>query len=93
MPAPINTHMPEFAQGVAALPNACVLVVDTGLRNLKSAAVSMKRDTITANEESHAIVNFTEGSPKITIKVYKGGTASGTIGDSACNVAWMAVGE
>jgi len=93
MTAPINTHMPEFAQGVAALPAACVLVVDTGLRYLKSAVVAMKRDTITANEESHAIVNWVGGSSKITIKVYKGGTASGTIGDTACNVAWMAVGE
>jgi hypothetical protein len=29
----------------------------------------------------------------VTFKVYKGGTGSGTIGDSAVNIVWMAFGK
>lgn len=89
MSAPKSTHIPEVAHGIAAVTGT--LIVETDLRDIQTAVATLKATAIAANEESHAIVTWS-GS-KLTIKVYKGGTASGTIGDSAVNVCWMAIGQ
>lgn len=89
-----STHMPHFAGGVESVTGT--LTVDTGIRGPLQAAVATLATDEAANEECHVTV---ERAPivggqnaKITLKVWKGGTASGTAGDSAVNVEWMALG-
>jgi hypothetical protein len=93
MPEPKSTHLPEVSGGVTAVGTTGIAIVDTGLREIQAVSAMLKANSITANEESHVIANWTEGSPKVTFKVYKGGTGSGTIGDSAVNIVWMAFGK
>lgn len=96
MTAPGSTHIPHFAGGVESVTDT--LTVDTGLRDVQAVSATLAADVL-ANEEAHVTVSRVaqvEGEPgnaKIILKVWKGGTASGTVGDTAVNVEWMALGK
>lgn len=88
-----STHLPGVAGGVVSVTG--YTVIETGLREVKSASGSIKANSVTANEETTVVVNW-GGSlepGQLRIAVYKGGTASGTVGDSAVDVSFTALGD
>lgn len=84
-----STHIPEFAAGSVSVTGS--EVVKTGLREIQGCSAVLD-GTITANEES-AVTATVQNANEILIRVYKGGTGSGTAGDSAVTVNWMALGK
>jgi len=95
-PAALSDHIVGVAGAVESVTGT--LVVDTGLKKLQSFAAALKLTTVAANEES--IVTWEEvppqnpgGTVKVTLYVWKGGTSSGTAGDSAVDVSWVAIGS
>lgn len=95
MTAPVSPHTPILAGGIEAVTGT--LEVDTGLRDLQSFAASLAADAMTANEEATVSWKVTSAadaaSVKVTLYVWKGGTGSGSAGDSAVDVSWIALGE
>jgi len=95
MSAPLSNHIPGVAGATESITAS--LVVNTGLQRLQSFVPSIQASAMSANEE--ATVSWEEqarvaGEPvKVKIFVWKGGTASGSAGDSAVNVSWIAIGE
>lgn len=95
-PAALSDHLVGVAGGVEAVTGT--KIVDTGLTKLQSFSAALKLTTVTANEES--LVTWEEvppqvpgGTVKVTLYVWKGRTASGTAGDTATNVSWIAFGS
>lgn len=90
----LSTHIPGIAHGLEAVTGSAI--IDTGLRNLEGFSACIQ-GTVAANEES--IVSFVPiaqsagETAKVTVYVYKGGTAHATAGDSAVNVSWIAIGS
>ena len=91
----LSTHIPGLAGDVVAVTGT--LIVDTGLRNMQSCCANLQAAAMTANEE--ATVSWEElpqlpgSTVKVKLYVWKGGTASGSAGDSAVNVSWIAMGD
>lgn len=92
----LSKHIPGMSGGKVSVTGT--LTVDTGLRNIRSAVACLGTDAV-ANEEATvtvkrvAQVRGEPGNAKIILKVWKGGTASGTAGDSAVDVEWLAIGD
>ena len=95
MTAPVSPHFPILAGGIESVVGT--FEVDTGLRKLQSFAANLVASSVTANEESKVTWLVTSAadaaSVKVTLYVWKGGTADGSAGDSAVDVSWIALGE
>lgn len=93
----LSRHLPQVAGAEVTVPATGVLVVDTELRNLKSITATLSAAAIVANEESLIAIekNAAEpgGTQKVTVRVFKGGTAHGTIADTATKVFILALGD
>jgi hypothetical protein len=91
----LSSHQPGISHGEEEITGSAT--IDTGLRTLKNFTPSLKEASITANEESiltwMPVAQTAGDTVKVIVYVTKGGTASGTAGDSAVTVAWLAVGE
>lgn len=92
-----SPHTPLFAGGIESVTGS--LEVDTGLRDIQTATVSMI-NTITADEEGIPSWKKTGGpgvdgrkTAHITIYVWKHGANSGVAGDSAVDVSWIALAQ
>lgn len=89
----LSKNYPALARGVVAVTGSAI--VETGLREIIGVSANIKADSLTANEETTVVVNF-GGSlepGQLRLAVYKGGTGSGTIGDSAVDVSFTAEGD
>ena len=87
-----STHLPEVSGAIADIGTSGLLTVDTGLRKVRSFAVTMA-STPAAAAASCAGVLATpaNGTTKLALKVVK---ADGvTAADAASKVAWIAIGE
>lgn len=91
-----SQHLPGVSGGIESVTGT--LVVNTGLKDVQAIHATLLTD-VAANEEAHVTVELTEptagsgGLYQATLKVWKGGTASGDAGDSAVDVSWMAFGR
>lgn len=90
----LSNHLPEVSGGTEAVTGTAI--VDTGLKRIQAISATMLTD-VAANEEAHVTVSLIDppagGTYKATLKVWKGGSASGDAGDSAVDVSWMAIGN
>ncbi len=91
----LSKHLPEVAGGTVAVTGS--LVVDTGLRDLQSFSATIQ-GVVVLNEESLVTYELVDQIPgttrQVTIRVYKAGPIGhGSVGDSAMNVTWMAIGN
>ena len=89
----LSKHLPGIAAGVVSMTS--IKIIQTGLREVKSATANLKRDAVSANEESSVVVNW--GAPlapgEVRFRVQKGGTGHGNSGDTLLDVAFTAVGD
>lgn len=94
MPAPLSTHLPQVSGDIVNVLGT--LDVDTGLRDLQTASVNLM-GALVANEEATVTwekLPLVDGATQmIRIRVYKGGTGSGTLGDTSMPVSWSALGR
>lgn len=94
----LSTHLPGVSGGSVDITAAetGIKVIDTGLREVRSATAVVKASGITANEESLVAVEWGLASldpGQIRFVVEKGGTNHGTAADSAVTVAFLALGD
>ena len=89
----LSKHLPGIAAGVVSVTGSAI--VQTGLKEVTGATGNIKADSVTANEETTVVANWggSLNPGEVRLAVYKGGTASGTIGDSAVDVSFMAHGD
>jgi hypothetical protein len=89
-----STHLPEVSGDIESVTGT--LTVETHLRSIQAISATLLTD-VAANEEAHVTAELVEppagGTYKAILKVWKGGTASGTAGDSAVSVSWLAIGK
>ena len=94
MSAPLSTHLPQVSGAIESVLGT--LDVDTGIRDVQTAGVNLM-GALVANEESTVTwekLPLVDGATQmIRIRVYKGGTGSGTLGDTAMPVSWFALGR
>ncbi len=98
MPPPLSTHIPGLAGSLVEVNGEAI--VDTGLKAIQTATVTLNETNIVADEESHVSWypldgKDARGNPKgskIVIRVEKGGANHGVLGDSDVIVSWIALG-
>lgn len=90
---PLSKVYPVLA-GQYSVPVTGELVIDTGLKELRTFQASLQSDVV-ANEESTVSweIYDTSTSVKVKVKTWKGGTAHGTAGDNEVLVSWFALGD
>lgn len=91
MSAPLSSIYPGMSGGIESVTGS--KVVDTGLTDILTCDATLMT-VVAANEESHVVAIKSQNpgeNVKLTLTVTKGGTASGTAGDSAVDVAWWAL--
>jgi hypothetical protein len=89
-----NKYYPAISSGMVTVPSSGSIEVDTELRDLDQATVSLAQNSAgTAASCSWTRVTRAPGdlTAKITIKTWAADGA--TAGSSACNVSWMAFGK
>jgi hypothetical protein len=92
MVAPVSTHLPEFAGELILMTGETV--VASGLREIQSASATLALSDFTANEESKVSIRIdSSDQTKLIIRVEKGGSNEGTLGDNEVPVFWMALGK
>jgi len=92
MTEPLSTHLPEVAGEFVYVTGETV--IQTGLRNIQAAVASFAVDDFTADEESKISCHVYAADPtKIVVRVEKGGSNEGTLGDNSVLISWMAFGK
>ncbi len=88
---------PGIAGGEVTIPAADtgIVVITTGLREVRSATAVIKADTFAANEEADVAVNWggSLNPGEIRVAVEKGGTNHGDAADSDVTIAFTAIGD
>jgi len=92
---PLSFHYPQLAGNIVTVPSTGELTVDTGLRFLQTFVATIQSSNLGANEES--LISWypvNDGAPtrKVVIRIEKGGTSHGDIGDTAIAASWFALG-
>lgn len=98
MSPPLSPHMPGVAGDLTEVNGEAI--VDTKLKAIQTAVVTLNEKNIISDEESH--VSWypldgldSRGKPKgsrIVLRVERGGLNHGTLGDSDVMVSWIAIG-
>lgn len=88
-----SKHIPEMAGGILNVTGE--LEIDTQLRDLQSFVVGPATTNFLPDEEQNVTWMYSRPPSKryVTIRVEKGGTNDGDLGDSAFPVSWIAIGN
>ena len=93
--AATSTHLPEVAGGIESINGEGI--VNTGLRNIRTVSCVLQASNLVSNEEGkvcwYPYQWDSPGPKRIVIRVEKTGTNDSVLGDSAINVAWLALGD
>ena len=92
---PRSRHMPEFAGNIESVTGE--LVVESGLREIQTVTLNIVTSNFVANEESkvswYQDETIAERRGAFIIRVEKGGSNDGVVGDSPVQISWMALGR
>lgn len=94
----LSPHYPSLAGNIVTVPAAGELVINTGLRELQTFVASIKLADPAANEEAVLSWYIPAGDElnahrHVVVRIEKGGSGSGTIGDTATDIGWFALGK
>ena len=89
----LSTHIPGLSRGTKTVIGE--LQVESGLRNIRAVALTFNESNLVANQESklswYRLADALPGD--FIIRVEKGGSNEGVLGDNPIKVSWVAEGE
>lgn len=87
-----SPHLPEMSGGIVQVIGE--VLVDHGLRNLRTFVPSFRTSNFVPDEESRVSwYPFGDSISTVVIRVEKGGANDGVLGDNPVDISWIALGD